>query len=155
MNRNLSSVLRFCMTVALIPASSLTVARPGLESPQTEKSAALKAAGRTSLAGSAAIPSERNIGKAYYEQGKYTEAIEEFQKIVASGKALATDHFDLGLALMQANKLDEALGELTTAKQMHPKLVAADYNLGILYKRELRYPDAEAALKRVVAADPE
>ena len=155
MNRNLSSVLRFCMTVALIPASYLTVARPGLESPQTEKSAASKAAGKTSLAGSAAIPSERNIGKAYYEQGKYTEAIEEFQKIVASGKALASDHFDLGLALMQANKLDEALGELTTAKQMDPKLVAADYNLGILYKRELRYPDAEAALKRVIAADPE
>ena len=56
---------------------------------------------------------------------------------------------------MQANKLDEALGELTTAKQMDPKLVAADYNLGILYKRELRYPDAEAALKRVIAADPD
>ena len=56
---------------------------------------------------------------------------------------------------MQANRLDEALGELTTAKQMDPKLVAADYNLGILYKRELRYPDAEAALKRVIAADPD
>ena len=68
---------------------------------------------------------------------------------------MATDHFDLGLSLMQANKLDEALGELTTAKQMDPKLVAADYNLGILYKRELRYPDAEAALKRVIAADPD
>ena len=108
-----------------------------------------------SLAGTAPIQSERNIGKAYYEQGKYIEAIGEFQKVVASGKALATDHLNLGLALMQANKLDEALGELTTAKQMDPKLVAADYNLGILYKRELRYPDAEAALKRVIAADPE
>jgi len=155
MNRNLSSVMRLCVTIALILASCLTAARPGLESPQTVKSAASKAAGKTSLAGSAAIQSLRNIGKAYYEQGKYTEAIEEFQKVVASGKALATDHFDLGLALMQANKLDDALGELTTAKQMDPNLVAADYNLGVLYKRELRYPNAEAALKRVIAADPE
>jgi hypothetical protein len=146
--------MRLCMTIALILASCLTAARPRLENPPTGKSAASKAAGKTSLAASAAIQSQRNIGKAYYEQGKYTEAIGEFQKVVASGKALATDHFDLGLALMQANKLDEALGELTTAKQMDPKLVAADYNLGILYKRELRYPDAEAALKRVIAADP-
>jgi Tfp pilus assembly protein PilF len=154
MNQNLSSVLRFCLMVALILVSCLTAARPGLESPQEGKPAVSKPAGKSSVAG-APIQTQRNIGKAYYEQGKYTEAIEQFQKILASGKALATDHFDLGLSLMQANKLDEAFGELTTARQMDPKLVAVDYNLGILYKRELRYPDADAALKRVIAADPE
>ena len=154
MNQNLSSVLRFCLMVALILASCLTAARPGLERPQGGKPAGSKPAGKSSVAG-APVQTQRNIGKAYYEQGKYTEAIGQFQKIVASGKALATDHFDLGLSLMQANKLDEAFGELTTARQMDPKLVAADYNLGIVYKRELRYPDAEAALKRVIAADPE
>ena len=95
----------------------------------------------------------RNVGKAYFEQGKYVEAIEQFQKVVASGKALAADHMNLGMALMQANKLDDALGEMTTARQMDPHLVAADFNLGILYKRELRNPDAEAALKRVIAVD--
>ncbi len=102
---------------------------------------------------SAPVQTFRNLGKAYFEQGKYVEAIEQFQKVVASGKASATDHLNLGLALMQANKLDAALGEMTTAKQMDPHLVAADYNLGILYKRELRNPDAEAALQRVIAAD--
>ena len=68
-------------------------------------------------------------------------------------KPLAADHLNLGMALMQANKLDDALGEMTTARQMDPHLVAADFNLGILYKRELRNPDAEAALKRVIAVD--
>ena len=110
---------------------------------------------RSAPAKSSLVQSDRNIGKAYYEQGKYDQALEAFQKVVASGQALASDHFNLGLALMQANKFDQALGELTTAKQMDSKLVAADYNLGILYKRELRYPDAEAALKRVVEADPD
>ena len=81
MNRNLSSALRFCLMVALILASCLTAARPGLESPQAGKPAS-----RSSSAGSAAVQSQRNIGKAYYEQGKYTEAIEEFQRIVGSGK---------------------------------------------------------------------
>src|ERR1035438_3093938 len=52
----------------------------------------------------------RNIGKAYYEQGKYVEAVEQFQKVVASGNALAGDHLNLGLALMLANKRDQPLG---------------------------------------------
>ena len=103
---------------------------------------------------SAALQTLRNIGKAYYEQGKYPESVAQFQKVIASGQALATDHMDLGLGLMQADRLDEALGEMNTAKQMDPKLVAIDYNLGILFKRESRYPDAEAALKRVIEADP-
>jgi len=69
MNRKLSSVLRLCVTIALILASYLIAARPSLENPQTGKSAAAKAAGKTSLAGTAPTLSQRNIGKAYYEQG--------------------------------------------------------------------------------------
>jgi hypothetical protein len=115
---------------------------------------AARTKGKGSAAPAASLQTLRNIGKAYYEQAKYVEAIDEFKKVLASGNAAATDHLNLGLALMQANKLDEALGALTTAQQMDPKLIAADYNLGILYKRELRYPDAEAALKRVIEADP-
>jgi hypothetical protein len=107
----------------------------------------------TTGAPSASLQSLRNIGKAYFEQGKYVEAVEQFRKVVASGKALATDHLNLGLALMNANQLDVALGEMTTARQMDPHLVAANYCLGILYKRELRSPDAEAALQEVIRAD--
>jgi len=119
------------------------------------KPAPKTATSRSPSAGpSATIQTARNLGKAYYEQGKYAESIAEFQKVTGSGHALATDHLDLGMALVQANNLDAALGEMTTAKQMDPKLTAIDYNLGILYKRELRYPDAEAALKHVVEADP-
>ncbi len=136
--------IAWCITFAQKPPQ---VSHPG--SPPASPRAAKESAP------SASLQTLRNIGKAYFEQGKYVEAIGEFQKVVASGKALPTDHLDLGLALMLANKLDLALGELTTAKQMDSHLVAADYNLGILYKRELRYPDAEAALQRVIAVDSE
>lgn len=101
----------------------------------------------------AGIQRDRSLGKAYYEQGKYPEAIAEFQKVIASGRAVALDHLALGQTLMQANNLDEALGELTTARQMDPTLTSVRYNLGILYKRELRYPPAEEELKRVIQVD--
>ena len=143
-----TSVVRLTLCLALLLATILVFgqSRPG----------GLKPHSRAAKPGAAAgVQSSRNVGKAYYEQGKYVEAIEQFQKVVASGKALATDHLSLGMALVQANKLDAALGEMTTARQMDPNLVAANFNLGILYKRELRNPDAEAALKRVIAVDSE
>ena len=103
---------------------------------------------------SAVLATARNLGKAYYEQGDYTSAIREFQRVLASGRALATDYFDLGLSQMQLNRFDAALGSLTTARQMDPKLLSADYGLGILYKREMRFPDAEQALETVTRQDP-
>ncbi|HKS96166.1 MAG TPA: tetratricopeptide repeat protein, partial [Terriglobia bacterium] len=151
----------FALGLAVLAAFAIVanlVRRASLASEQGKahtKSAPKSASTRShSASPSAAIQTARNLGKAYYEQGKYVEASNEFQKVMQSGHALATDHLDLGMALVQANNLDAALGEMTTAKQMDPKLTAIDYNLGILYKRELRYPDAEAALKRVVEADP-
>src|SRR5690349_8138783 len=103
---------------------------------------------------SAAQQSTRNLGKAYYEQGQYAQAQDEFGKIVATGGALTTDYLDLGLAQMQLGRYDQALGSFNTARQMDPKLTAEQYNLGILYKREGRDPDAEAALKEVTVEDP-
>jgi tetratricopeptide (TPR) repeat protein len=109
--------------------------------------------GADALTGSQ-LQTYRSLGKAYYEQGEYQQAVEQLQKVVASGHAVALDHLDLAQALIQENKLNGALEELTTAKQMAPHLLAVDYNLGLLYKHELHYPQAEAELKLVTAADP-
>jgi tetratricopeptide (TPR) repeat protein len=176
MSRTAANVLRICLIILLAFAACLIFPRRAVEAeewrpagaegllaqaqapkappakPQQAGKSASTAAQRTAPA--ASLQTLRNIGKAYYEQAKYVEAIEEFKKVIASGNAVATDHLNLGLALMQANKLDEALASMTTAKQMDPNLTPADYNLGILLKRELRYPDAEAALRRVIEADP-
>jgi tetratricopeptide (TPR) repeat protein len=140
---------RLTLSLALIFATVVVLAQTQRSAAKPADHALKQAAG----APSSSVQSYRNVGKAYFEQGKYVEAIEQFQKVVASGKAQAADHLSLGMALMQANKLDAALGEMTTAKQMEPHLVSVNFNLGILYKRELRNPDAEAALKEVIAVD--
>ncbi|HYL96321.1 MAG TPA: tetratricopeptide repeat protein, partial [Terriglobales bacterium] len=129
--------------VALLPASSQNKAlQPrGRPKPVPRSEAAIQ-------------QSARNLGKAYYEQGEYVQAQGEFGKIVATGRALATDYLDLGLAQMQLGRYDQALGSFTTAGQLDPKLTAVKYNLGILYKREGRDSDAEAALKNVTVEDP-
>lgn len=132
-------------TAMLLPASSQNT---------TSHPQAVGRAAAVPGSGSAALQTDRNLGKAYYEQGQYAQAQNEFAKVVASGHAVATDYLDLGLAQMQLGRYDQALGSFTTARQMDPKLTAVKYNLGILYKREGRDPDAEAALKEVTATDP-
>jgi hypothetical protein len=116
--------------------------------------AASAGTGGQSAASAADVQRFRNLGKAYYEQGKYDDAVAWFEKVEGAGQSFATDHLDLGLALMQGNQLDQALSQLTTTRQMDAKLMAVHYNLGVLYKREQRYPDAEAELKHVTDSDP-
>ncbi len=151
---SLVTIICVLIFLCLEPSGSLSQSGRGEPSQRTptRKTSPVRG-GVRSFASS--VQRARNLGAAYYEQGKYPEAADQFKKVVATGHAHALDHMDLALAFMQNNKLDEALGELTTARQLDPKMVAVEYNLGILYKRELRYPDAEAELKRVAAADPD
>lgn len=127
---------------------------PWISPARTQPVPAAKSATAIPRTGSAALQTARNLGKAYYEQGQYARAQDEFAKVVAAGHALASDFFNLGLAQMQLGRYDQALGSFTTAQEMDPKLTALQYNLGILYKREGRDSQAEAALKQVTARDP-
>lgn len=142
--------LAICLAVLAL-ALLLAPARKSLK-------AALPQAGAPKAASApltpAAIQTLRSVGKAYYEQGKYKEAAAAFEKVVGAGHAAALDHLDLAQSLIQTNQLDQALEELTTARQMAPQNLAVRYNLGILYKHELRYTDAERELSAVAAADP-
>jgi tetratricopeptide (TPR) repeat protein len=140
----ISGAIAAATLVPFLVAQRRSSAQPGTRPGEQAKSS-----------GAATLQTWRNVGKAYYEQGKFPEAIAEFQKVVKSGHVLATDYLDLGLAYTQNNNLNPALSALTTAKQMAPKMVAIDYNLGILYKRELHYEPAEEAFKQVLAVDPE
>jgi Tfp pilus assembly protein PilF len=138
-------------SVTAIVIAALVFLPAGSQTKTLQPRGRLKPAPRSE---SASQQSARNLGKAYYEQGQYAQAQEEFAKIVATGHALATDYLDLGLAQMQLGRYDQALGSFNTARQINPKLTAVKYNLGILYKREGRDSDAEIPLKEVTAEDP-
>ena len=143
-------VNRIVSSVATVIIAAITILPAGSQN-KTEQRLQPKRVPRSE---SAAQQSARNLGKAYYEQGEYAQAQDEFAKIAATGRALAADYLDLGLAQMQLGRYDQALGSFTTAGQIDPNLTAVKYNLGILYKREGRDPDAEAVLKDVTVEDP-
>src|SRR5690242_3014059 len=123
--------LRACLMVLGVVLTSLTfsmgparferlaAARAGRSEPaQGATKKAANPSGKASKPGALGhadpIQTARNLGKAYYEQGKYAEAIAEFRVVARGRRTMAADHLDLGLALMQAsdqpNNLDAALG---------------------------------------------
>ncbi len=101
------------------------------------------------------VERQRNLGKAYYEQGEYALATDAFGSIVDSGDAQARDYFNAAMAYLQNAEQDRALAAFATAQQMDPELAEVDFGLGVLYKRQLRYPLAHEAFSRVAEHDPD
>jgi len=100
------------------------------------------------------IQADRNLGKAHYEQGEYDLAASELTRVLASSQAQARDYFNAAMAYLQNGEDDRALAAFTTAQQMDPRRIDVDFGLGVLYKRQLRYPLALESFRKVVARDP-
>jgi len=58
---------------------------------------------------------------------------------------------NLGIALIQKGFVDEGVKAIEHAAQLDPKWSQTHYNLGLAYKTQRRYRDAEAAYKRAVS----
>ncbi len=99
------------------------------------------------------IQIHRNMGKAYYERGEYEAAVRMLVRVLDLGGDSARDTFNAGIAMLQHGDEDGALGALTTAKRMAPDMIEVDFGLGVLYKRQLRYPPALEAFRRVTDRD--
>ena len=61
---------------------------------------------------------------------------------------------NLGVALAEAGRDDEAETEFREAARLSPRLADASANLGALYLRQRRFDDAVEPLRRAVSLDP-
>ncbi|UCC30893.1 MAG: VCBS repeat-containing protein [Phycisphaerales bacterium] len=102
---------------------------------------------------SAELDARRLIGKAYYENDKFADAIEEFQSCIELAPDSAIDHFNLALVLMRAGKYEESLPMLDKARKLDPDLVGVYYMEGIVYKRQGDFEKAISDLKHVADHD--
>lgn len=87
-------------------------------------------------------------------EGDFRGAVAAFTTVTKSRPELAEGHFNLGLALEQAGKLDEARAELETALRQKPDLRGANLFLGLVAYKQNRFKDAERSLTRETRLDP-
>ena len=96
----------------------------------------------------------RRLGQAYYEDGKYKEAAEQFRRVLQlqPREASWADHFNLGLALIGIPDETAALAALETARQVQPNAPGPLYGLGVLYKHQGRFGESFDFFERAIKA---
>jgi Flp pilus assembly protein TadD len=96
------------------------------------------------------------IGFGLNRQGKFAEAVTEFDKAIALNPNIATAHMHLGGALMQLQQGERAERELWRAYQLGGASVAgAQLLLGHLYYSQRKFPEARDAFEQYLKDLPE
>jgi uncharacterized protein (TIGR02466 family) len=94
------------------------------------------------------------LANALAGQEKFSEAVESFQKFVASNPKSAELHFNLAVVLSHAGRLEEAVASYGQAVVLAPRLADAHCNLGTALQALGRFEAAAASYRKVVAIEP-
>jgi tetratricopeptide (TPR) repeat protein len=80
----------------------------------------------------------------------YTKAIDAFSRVVLLNPTLEQPYYDLAIAQINNDQVDEALKTLETARQKFPNRFLGEYLAGLAYGQEEQYTNA---LKHFTAAE--
>jgi tetratricopeptide (TPR) repeat protein len=93
-------------------------------------------------------------GKLAFSAGRYTEAVEAFQKAIKADPEKAGARVNLAAALGQLKKYQEAITQLQEAVRLAPDNVTAHFNLGTLHGNSGNYREAIKHFQVVVEKNP-
>ena len=95
-----------------------------------------------------------NLGIALFNAPDLPAAQRELQAAATAAPSAPQPPYLLGLAAKTENKPDEAITWFQKVLRLDPNDVGANVNLGQLYSQQRKYPEAIAALRLAVAAEP-
>ena len=95
-----------------------------------------------------------NLGIALFNIPDLPAAQKELQAAITAAPLAPQPHYLLGLAAKTQNRPEQAIASFQKVLQIDPNDVGANVNLGQLYAQQKKYPEAIAALRLAVAAEP-
>jgi len=99
-------------------------------------------------------PRFRNMGRAYYEEEKYDDAMKMFQRCLGLLPDSAIDEVNLGMALVELGRYEQARKHLARGEKLDASLAPyACYNRAVSYKREKRFPLAAQEFEKMRKLD--
>ncbi len=85
----------------------------------------------------------RNLGQAHFETpGHIEQAVEELRAALALDPGSAIEHYNLGLALLAADRADEGIEQLQAAQRADPSLPHPWFRLGLALEQQGRLAEA-------------
>lgn len=94
------------------------------------------------------------IGKIYHQLRMLDEAIDEYQKALRLSPNFADIITQLGIALRDKGKFDEAIAQFNRAKESNARYIPARLHLGITYYSQGFYGLAEKEWREALVFDP-
>ncbi len=93
-------------------------------------------------------------GAALAEEGKLTEAVEIFKKVISTNRYYALGHYGLGKAyLYLPGKLDDAIIHLRRSVELDRRLSRGHFYLGMAYLLAKKLPRAAASFRTAYRLD--
>src|SRR5271155_911937 len=93
-------------------------------------------------------------GAAYFEQGKYPEAVIMYEKALQIDSQFADAHFGLAQCFLKQSDLPHAYQELMRTVEIDPANTKAQLDLGNLYLAARKLPEALDRAKFILKSDP-
>ena len=84
------------------------------------------------------------LGKVYLAQGKFDQAISEFEQSLSGSRNQAQVYNDLGVAWMEKGDFNRSLDSFNKALQLDGNLPDALFNRALLYEKQSRFAEAKA-----------
>lgn len=103
--------------------------------------------------GGDSIKQAMQLGSQAMTTGNFAASVTAYSIVTRELPDFAEGHVNLGLALFQSGRLDDARPELAKALALKPGLRGANLFLGLIDYRENRFKDAETYLERETASD--
>jgi len=93
------------------------------------------------------------LGKVYLAQGKFDEAIREFEQSLSGGSNGAQIYNDLGAAWLEKRDYSRSLDSFNKALQLDGNSLEALFNRALCYERQSRSDEAKAAWNEYLKHD--
>jgi tetratricopeptide (TPR) repeat protein len=84
------------------------------------------------------------LGKVYLAQGRFDEAIKQFEQSLSGSKNQAQVYNDLGVAWLEKGDFNRSLDSFNKALQLDGNLQEALFNRALAYKKQSRFAEAKA-----------
>ena len=89
-------------------------------------------------------------GEVHRKEGRYQEAVAEYNEALQIRKNMAQPHYGIGLIHQAQDRKAEAIDEYKTAVKIDPDYIFAYNSMGMTYTSMGQYNDAVSALKKAI-----
>jgi len=93
------------------------------------------------------------LGKVYLAQGKFDQAISEFEQSLSGSQNQAQVYNDIGVAWMEKGEFNRSLVGFSKALELDGNLPDALFNRALCYERQSRFDDAKAVWNEYLKRD--